>query len=99
MSPEKNRYVLEQFWAAMNTNNFKFAGTWLHDNYVLDWPQSGEHIRGRDNFVLINENYPSGGRWQFAIERLVADENGVATDVTVTDGLTKARVVTFSQLK
>lgn len=62
MSSEKNRYILEQFWAAMNTNDFGAVGIWLHDDYVLEWPQSGERIRGRDNFVAINKNYPAAGR-------------------------------------
>lgn len=29
---------------------------------------------------------------------MVADEHEVVTDVTVTDGVTKARVITFSQV-
>jgi hypothetical protein len=28
------------------------------DDFVEDWPQSGERIRGRDNAKAINDNYP-----------------------------------------
>ena len=28
------------------------------DDYVQEWPQSGERIRGRDNVKAINDNYP-----------------------------------------
>lgn len=28
------------------------------DDFVQEWPQSGERIRGRDNAKAINDNYP-----------------------------------------
>jgi len=83
----------------MNANDFRAAGAWLHDDYLLDWPQSQERIRGRDNFVAVNEHYPAAGRWRFAVQRLVADEDKVVTDTTVTDGVITARAVTFSQVR
>lgn len=66
---------------------------------MLDGPQSGERIRGRANFVAINERYPAAGRWTIALLRLIADEGGVATEVTVSDGVRADRVVTFSELR
>jgi hypothetical protein len=30
------------------------------DDFVTEWPQSGERIRGRDNAMEINKNYPAG---------------------------------------
>jgi len=99
MTAEENRAVVEQFWATMNTNNFRAAGECLHDDYVLDWPQSQERIRGRENFVAINEHYPAAGPWHFVVERLIGDEQGVATEVVVTDGVTTARAITFSVVR
>ncbi len=78
---EQNRDVVKRFWAAMGANDFRAAGDCLHDDYVLDWPQSGERIRGRENFVAVNANYPAAGPWRVTVERLVADENGVASEV------------------
>jgi limonene-1,2-epoxide hydrolase len=99
MKPHENRRVVEQFWATMNTNDFQAAAAWLHEDYVLDWPQSGERIRGRENFVAVNTHYPAAGRWHFTVNRLIADEQGVATEVTVTDGVTTARAITFSEVR
>jgi limonene-1,2-epoxide hydrolase len=99
MTPEENRTVVEKFWEVMETNDFHAAGAWLHDDYILDWPQSGERIRGRDHFAAINEHYPAAGPWKFTILRLIADEHGVATEVLVTDGVVKARVITFSEVR
>ena len=95
----ESRQVVEQFWAAMQTNDFRRAGELLHDGYVLDWPQSGERIRGRDNFVAINENYPAHGRWEFTIHRILAEDDEVVSDVGVTDGLVTGRVITFSTVR
>ncbi|MCI0397078.1 MAG: nuclear transport factor 2 family protein [Chloroflexi bacterium] len=95
----QNRQLVEQFWATMNSNDFRAAAELFHDDYVLEWPQSGERIRGRENFVAINDNYPAAGRWHFTIHRLIADESGTASEVTVTDGAITARVVTFSEFR
>ncbi len=96
---EKSKQVIEGFWAAMQTNDFKSAGEWLHDDYVLEWPQSGERIRGRANFVAINEHYPAHGRWEFRINHIVAEEKQVVADVGVTDGVITSRVITFSTVR
>ncbi len=98
MATTKNdsKQVVQQFWGAMQDNNFRRAGELLHDEYVLEWPQSGERIRGRANFVAVNENYPAAGRWHFTIHRLIAEGDTVATEITVTDGAVTGRVITFS---
>lgn len=99
MTAQVNKKIVERFWAAMQTNDFKAAGEFLHDDYTLEWPQSGERIRGRANFVAINENYPAHGRWQFKVHRLIAEDNEVVSDVGVTDGTVAARVITFSTVQ
>ena len=95
----ESRQVVEQFWVAMQTNDFQRAGEMLHEDYILEWPQSGERIRGRANFVAINENYPAHGRWEFTIHRILAEGDEVVSDVGVTDGLVTGRVITFSTVR
>jgi ketosteroid isomerase-like protein len=97
---DESRRVVEQFWAAMQTNDFRAVGELLHDEYVLEWPQSGERVRGRENFVQVNERYPAQGRWSFNVHRQLAHEIKVATEVTVTDGASlTARAITFSTVR
>lgn len=93
---QDNKQIVEKFWAAMQTNDFKSAGEFLHDDYVLEWPQSGERIRGRANFVAVNENYPTHGRWEFTIHQIIAEGDEVVSDVGVTDGVVTGRAITFS---
>jgi limonene-1,2-epoxide hydrolase len=98
-STPDNKQVIEGFWAAMQTNDFQAAGEFLHDDYVLEWPQSGEQIRGRANFVAINKNYPAHGRWEFTVHRIIAEGNEVISDVGVTDGVINGRAITFSTVQ
>ena len=98
MTGEANRQLVERFWQTMNSNDWRAVGELLHDEYVLDWPQSGERIRGRANFATVNEHYPIAGPWRFALHRLVADDKGAASDVTVTAPSVAARVVSFFEI-
>ena len=41
--------VVAAFWKRMQSNDFRSVGDLLSDEFVLDWPQSQERIRGRDN--------------------------------------------------
>jgi ketosteroid isomerase-like protein len=95
---ETSKQIVEGFWAAMRANDFRLAGEFLHDDYVLDWPQSGERVCGRENFVAINENYPAHGRWKFEIHRIIAEGDQVVSDVEVTDGAITGRAITFSTI-
>ena len=91
-----SKQIVAAYWAVMQTNDFRAAATLLADGYLLDWPQSGERIRGRSNFIAVNEHYPAAGRWQFTVERLIAEGSAVASEVSVTDGVTTGRAITFS---
>src|SRR3989304_10332005 len=94
-----NKQILENFWAEMATNDFHAAAQLLHDDYILEWPQSGERIRGRDNFAAINTFYPAEGKWIFKINHIAADGDMVVTDVSVSDGKRQARATTFSHVR
>jgi limonene-1,2-epoxide hydrolase len=95
----EGKSVVGQFWATMQTNDFHAASRLLSDDFVLEWPQSGERIRGPGNFAAANEHYPTAGRWRFTIHRMVAEGAQVVTDVGVTDGEISARAITFSTVQ
>ncbi len=99
MGDEAPRRVVERFWLEMNENDWRAASQLLHDDYLLEWPQSGERIRGRDNFVAVNAHYPAAGRWRFDVLHLVADGEGAASEVAVTDGAVVARAISFFEVR
>src|SRR5262245_26802419 len=92
--------LVQEFWRLMATNDFRSVGALLRDDFVLDWPQSGERILGRDNYAAMNEQYPTTtGRWTFIINRLVGDEDQAVSDVTVNDGVQTARAISFFEVR
>lgn len=70
----------------MNTNDWASAAELFAADCVIDWPQSGERIRRRENFVAINARYPTRGRWVFALRKLVAEDGSAVSETHVTDG-------------
>jgi len=94
-----NKQTLEYFWATMGTNDFYAAAQLLHEDYILEWPQSGERIRGWQNFAAVNTAYPVAGKWTFEINHIAADGDLVVTDVSVSDGRRHDRCITFSTVR
>jgi limonene-1,2-epoxide hydrolase len=92
--------VISAFWAAMQANDWDRAAGYLAPGCVVDWPCSGERIVGPSDYAAVEARYPTGtGRWEFDVQRLVADGDMVVSEVTVTDGEQSARVVAFSDLE
>ncbi len=92
MKPED---VVRTFWELMASNDFYSAGEVLAEDFVMEWPQSGERIRGAERFARMNSEYPAKGPWRFRVNRLVAGESEVVTQVSVTDGEQHAEPVSF----
>ena len=80
-----SKEVVKRFWSLMQSNDFASVGEVLSDDFVLEWPQSGERIRGRENYGRMNQEYPAHGVWKFTINRLLVDGDEAVTDVSVTD--------------
>jgi len=92
--------IVRSYWAAMQANDWEAAANHLMPECVIDWPCSGERIVGRADFVSIQVRYPTKtGDWSFDVHRVVADQNTVVTEVTVTDGDVSARLVAFSEVE
>ncbi len=77
--------VVATFWSLMESNDFRSVGAVLSDDFVLDWPQSGERIRGRNNFAAMNEAYPAHGRWHFTV-------NAIIGTVTTRSAMSRSRM-------
>jgi limonene-1,2-epoxide hydrolase len=79
MAEQENLLTIERFWRTFETLDFEEAAKFLHREYVAEWPQSGERIRGSENFVAVNKLYPF--HWQVSIVRLFAGGNQVVSEV------------------
>jgi limonene-1,2-epoxide hydrolase len=58
MGEDENRGALERFWAALERQDFDAAAEEIHEEFEETYPQSGEHIVGKDNFVGLLKAFP-----------------------------------------
>jgi len=52
------RAALDRHWAASDANDFETEHEIYHDDAVLEYPQSGERIRGRRNIQASRAAQP-----------------------------------------
>jgi hypothetical protein len=69
MSDQDIRAALDQHWAASNSGDFAAEHDIYHDDAVLEYPQSRERIRGRQNIQLTRTLQPNKKR--FAVNRIL----------------------------
>jgi hypothetical protein len=69
MQDQQLRAALERHWAASDANDFETEHSIYHDDAVLEYPQSGERIRGRNNIQITRTKQPSNKR--FTIRRII----------------------------
>jgi ketosteroid isomerase-like protein len=60
MDEQDAGHVAEKLWKALQAGDWETAGGYLHDDFVQEWPQSGERIVGRDNAIAIEQHFPGG---------------------------------------
>lgn len=63
------RHALERHWAASDVDDFDAEHAIYHDDAVLDYPQSGERIRGRPNIQESRTVQPNAKR--FTVRRIL----------------------------
>lgn len=95
MSEQSAESVVREFWRLMATNDFYSVKSVLSPELIVEWPQSGECIRGPERFCQMNAEYPTNARWHFQINRLVASGESVVTQVSLTDGTQSAEPISF----
>lgn len=79
MSETGNREVVARYVAASAANDWDELTKLRAIEWIEDWPQSGERIRGSDHYRAIHEQFP-GGMPQYDVDRVVgSDDRWVAS--------------------
>ncbi|WP_406864922.1 nuclear transport factor 2 family protein [Streptomyces sp. HUAS MG47] len=73
--------TIELLWSRIQARDWSGVGELLADDLVVEWPVSAERIRGRENFIRVNAEYPEG--WSIKVLRIVASGNDVVSEVEV----------------
>jgi ketosteroid isomerase-like protein len=59
MGDPEIRAELERHWAACDAGDQEAVHEIYHEDCVIEWPQSGERIRGRESIKALRESHPS----------------------------------------
>jgi hypothetical protein len=73
MDDDEIRAALRRHWAASDANEFDVEHEIYRDDAVLDYPQSGERVRGRHNIQASRVAQPNAKR--FTVRRIVGNGN------------------------
>jgi hypothetical protein len=76
------RAALDRHWAASDANDFDGEHAIYRDDAVLDYPQSGERIRGRENIQASRAAQPNQKR--FTVRRIVGTGGLWVTEFVLT---------------
>ena len=87
MNEERNiRAALDRHWAASDANDFEAEHEIYRDDAVLEYPQSGERMRGRRNIQASRSAQPN--RKRFTVRRVLGAADLWVTELVITyDGL------------
>jgi len=69
MDDRSTRLALERHWSASDAGDFNVEHDIYHEDAVLDYPQSGERIRGRRS--IQQSRFVQPNKKRFAVRRIV----------------------------
>ncbi|HTY55851.1 MAG TPA: nuclear transport factor 2 family protein [Candidatus Binataceae bacterium] len=69
MEEREIRAALDRHWAASDANEFETEHDIYREDAVLEYPQSGERLRGRRNILLSRAAQPNQKR--FTVRRII----------------------------
>lgn len=82
MRDQDIRAALDEHWAASDANDFAKEHALYHEDAVLEYPQSGERIRGRANILTTRRTQPSVKR--FTVRRIIGSGDVWITEYVLT---------------
>ena len=86
MNDQTVRVALERHWDASDASDFKVEHEIYREDAVLDYPQSGERIRGRHNIQESRTVQPNKKR--FTVQRMIGSGDLWVTEFILTyDGV------------
>ncbi|MDE0046659.1 MAG: nuclear transport factor 2 family protein [bacterium] len=71
------RELTAELWRLFDAGRFRDALPLFTEDFEAHWPNTRERIRGRENFIALNESYPGVSRC--TVRRLEDCAGGVVT--------------------
>jgi SnoaL-like protein len=82
MDENENREALNRHWAASDANDFEVEHEIYREDALLEYPQSGERIRGRHNIQASRVAQPNAKH--FRVRRIVGTGDLWVTEFVLT---------------
>ena len=82
MEDRETRAALEQHWAASDASDFDGEHQIYREDAVLEYPQSGERIRGRQKIKASRAAQPN--RKRFTVRRIIGAGDLWVTELVLT---------------
>ena len=82
MNNQEMRAILDRYWEATVALDLDGVDEFYHDDVVVEFPQSGERIRGRHNIYELRAHYPA--KVTFKILRVRGEGNLWITELVIT---------------
>jgi hypothetical protein len=97
MSEDDVRAALERHWAASDANDFAAEHSIYDDHAVLEYPQSGERIRGRQRIQASRTAQPNHKR--FTVRRTLGGADLWITELVLTYDKQPVHVVSIMEFE
>ena len=97
MRDDDERAALQRHWAASDANDVAAEHDIYEDHAVLEYPQSGERIRGRDRIQASRMAQPSQKR--FAVRRMLGGGGLWISEVVITYDQRPVHVVSIMEFE
>jgi hypothetical protein len=97
MNDRTARVALKRHWEASDAGDFMVEHEIYHEDAVLDYPQSGERIRGEYNIRESRRAQPN--RKRFSVRRIIGSEDLWITEYILTYDDAPSHVVSIMEFR
>ena len=97
MNNQEIRATLDRYWEATVALDLDRVDEFYHDDVVVEYPQSGERIRGKRNLHELRAHYPA--KVAFKILRTRGEGKLWITELTITYDRRPVYVVSVMELR
>ena len=97
LSDEEIRAKLDRHWATCGDLDQDAAHEIYHEDCVVEWPQSGERVRGKANLHALRTAHPS--RLEFDVRRILGGGDLWITEYTIAYDGSPVHVVSVMEFR
>lgn len=73
--------LVRRLWESIEARRWEDAAALLAPDLEIRWPHTGERIRGRENYIGLNRQYPEG--WHIEILSVLSSDTRASIEARV----------------